>query len=424
MTLVLWNRQRRKDAGGNVTLEELVRRLDGSKNTLAGEQITPELALKAPTVYSIVNLVRRTVAQLPIDIIANTGDKREPQKEHPLVRVLNQRPNQWQTPFQFKASLATRTILYGNYFGQKQRTTAGKVINIVPLPPPAVRVEQLDSLYLAYHVTTLKGGTKTLSQDQVMHVRDFSSDDVTGEPLVVRLRESIGLEIAAERYGAEFFGNSAIPSGVIEHPGSFMDDESRTRFADSWRALFARKGKQRQGTAVLEGGIKYNAIAVNNKESQFLEVRKAQREIIAGAFGIPPHMIGSLDRATFNNIEHMSLEYVIFFLTSLLVNIEQQMERDLLPESEQGSLQIKFNVGGLLRGDQKSRAETLQIQRQNGVINANEWRRIEDMNPIEGPEGAVYLAPINLGKPGEKPKEAEPPAPAGREDPEEDAEAA
>ena len=132
---------------------------------------------------------------------------------------------------------------------------------------------------------------------------------------------------------------------------------------------------------------------MSNEESQFLETRKLQRQIIAGVYGIPPHRVGDLERATFSNIEHQSLEFVIYALTPLLVNIEQAILRDFIPRADQERLQPKFNVKALLRGDFKSRQEGLKIQREQGIINANEWRKEEDMPPIEGEEGDIYIMP-------------------------------
>lgn len=402
---------RREQKSDGMTLDQLLERLAAQMNTAAGEQLTPETALKSPTVFSIVNLVRRTMGQLPIDVIRRSGNRREPDPNHPVARLLNNRPNRWQTPYQFKALIGTRLMLQGNYYAQKLMA-GDKVVELNPLAVPSVTPEQLDNGAISYKVNLLSGQPVVLPQAKMLHIRDMSCDGIVGASPVEKVRESIALEIAAEKFGAAFFGSGAIPSGILSHPAYFKDEAARLEFKRSWRELFGAKGREKRGTAVLEGGLTFTSTQINNEQSQFLETRTKQREIIAGAWGIPPHMIGALERATFNNIEHLSLEYVIYFLTPLLTNIEQQFAADLLTEADRNLYQIKFNVAALLRGDQRTRAETLAIKRQNGIINANEWREIEDMNPIEGPEGDVYLAQTNMGVPGATPEPAAPAEPA------------
>lgn len=388
--------RQRKD--GTASLDDVLARLDGASSLVSGEVVNPKTAMAAPTVYSVVNLVRRTLGQLPIDVVKMAGKDRMPQPDHPVAKLFR-RPNGWQTAYQFKAAIGVNMMLWGNYYAHKQMDGMKQTRNLIPLQPGSVGVKQNEDYSLTYTVTT-NNGNRTIDQLRVMHIRDLSEDGLIGVSPVERCAEAIGMEMAAQNFAAKFFGGDAMPGGVIEHPAAFRDEEARTRFSDSWRKLFGRKGKERGGTAVLEGGLKYNVIQANNDDSQLLETRNAQREIIAGLFGIPPHMIGALNRATFNNIEHMSLEYVIYFLTPFLVNVEQQLAKDLLTEAEQDSHQIKFNVGGLLRGDRLSRTSSLAVQRQNGIINADEWRAFEDMNPIGGDEGQTYLTPVNMAPSG------------------------
>ena len=115
-------------------------------------------------------------------------------------------------------------------------------------------------------------------------------------------------------------------------------------------------------------------------------------------------MVNDLEKATFSNIEHQSVNFVVHSLNPWLVRIEQAIWRDLLtPEEQAEGYYTRFNVDGLLRGDSKSRAEALKIQRENGIINANEWRALENMNPIDG--GDVYLTPLNMRQNGVDPNE-------------------
>jgi HK97 family phage portal protein len=147
-------------------------------------------------------------------------------------------------------------------------------------------------------------------------------------------------------------------------------------------------------------------IGFENDKAQFLETRKYQRTVIAGAFGVPPYLVGDLERQTFNNAEQQGTNKVTEVLLPMARIFESAMERDLLTADDRaGGIIIRFNLDGLLRGDFLQRQQGLQIQRNGGVISANEWREAEGMNPItdakdggdnyyqQGPSGQTGTVP-------------------------------
>jgi HK97 family phage portal protein len=134
------------------------------------------------------------------------------------------------------------------------------------------------------------------------------------------------------------------------------------------------------------------------EDAQFIEQRKFSRSEIAMFFGVPPHMIGDLEKSTSwgTGVEQQSIGFLQYTLMPWLVSDSQAMQRDLLTAEEERELYFHHNVDGLLRGDFKSRQEGLAIQRRNGVINADEWREMEDMNPREDGGGAEYIIERNM----------------------------
>lgn len=144
---------------------------------------------------------------------------------------------------------------------------------------------------------------------------------------------------------------------------------------------------------MLEDGVEWQQIGIPPRDAQFLELRQYQREEITTLFGVPPHMIGATDKVTSwgSGIEQLSIGFVTYSLRSRLVAIEQRLSVDLFSEAERSTYYAEFLVDGLLRGDAQSRANALAVQRQNGVLNADEWREIENRNPLPNGEGKVYL---------------------------------
>ena len=109
--------------------------------------------------------------------------------------------------------------------------------------------------------------------------------------------------------------------------------------------------------------------------------------------------MADLDQATFSNIEHQSISFVVHTIRPWLVRLEQAMNKALLYPAERQRYFIEFNVDGLLRGDYESRMRGYATARQNGWMSANDIRRLENMNLIPKEEGGdLYLINGNMTK--------------------------
>ena len=206
-------------------------------------------------------------------------------------------------------------------------------------------------------------------------------------------KNSIGMAIACEEFGAKFFSNGATPGGVLEHPNTIKDPE---KVRESWTATFGGSGNSNK-IAVLEEGMKYHPISINPNEAQFLETRKFQLNEIARIFRVPPHMIGDLEKSSFSNIEQQSLEFVKYTLEPWVARWEQAIVRRLLTEEEKKTYFVKFNLEGLLRGDYKSRMDGYAVARQNGWMSANDIRQLENLDMIPEEDGGnAYLVNGNM----------------------------
>lgn len=388
------------------SLDQILRDLAESSGTAAGIRVTPLNALKCATVYAIVRGLSFALLQLPLQLFERTSDtERERVTDHPVSTLIS-KPNSWQTTAEYNALTLVRLLLYGNHYAFKAQGNTGPVRALRPIHPGNVEVVQSSRFEISYKVSG-DGKSKDFSQDQIHHVRNGISDNgVTGVAPPQEIAEAIGLAIAAERFGSYFFKNNAIPYTVITRPGTFKSDEDYKKFVDSWRSSHSGAGTRK--TAILEDGFDVKTLQVTQEDSQFLETRKFQRQEIAGAFGIPPHMIGDLERATFSNIEQQSLDFVIYSLTPWATLIEQAMGRDLLSDDDRArGLFLKFKMDALLRGDFKTRWEGFRIAREIGGLNANEIRALEQLPQRDDPDGDAYLWPANMKSTSDEPEVAD-----------------
>lgn len=368
--------------------------VDFSGNSNSGIRVDEMNALQTSAVYACVKILAETVASLPLHLYIKKKDAHEYATEHPLYSCLYETPNEEMTSFEFRETMMTSLLLYGNAYARIIKRK-GKVTELWYLKPDLMTVERdTATKRIKYtYADDITNETIVYRPEQIFHIKGLSTDGVKGLSPIAQAREAIGLSLATEEYGAKFFGNGARPGGVLEHPGILKDPE---KLRESWNKVY-QGAKNSHKVAVLEEGMKYHAIGIAPEDAQFLETRKYQLNEICRIFRVPPHLVGDLERATFSNIEHQSIEFVQHTIRPWLVRWEQEISRSLLDEGERLLYYVKFNVDGLLRGDYKSRMEGYAIGRQNGWLSVNDIRRLEDMSPIPKEKGGDdYLVNGNM----------------------------
>lgn len=220
--------------------------------------------------------------------------------------------------------------------------------------------------------------TYEFKPEQIFHIPGLSFNGIKGISPIDQAREAIGLAIATEEFGAKFFANGARPGGVLEHPGVVKNPD---KLRESWNQVY-QGTRNSHKVAVLEEGLKYHEIGIPPEQAQFLQTRKYQLNEICRIFRVPPHLVGDLERSTFSNIEHQSIDFVTHTIRPWLVRWEQAIYKSLLNEQERRLYYAKFNVDGLLRGDFATRMQGYATGIQNGWLSINNVRELEDMNPI------------------------------------------
>jgi HK97 family phage portal protein len=370
--------------------------------TLSGERVSPESSMKLAAIWACVRVRSEDVAKLPLIMYQRLGDGSKQRAEsHPLYTLVKEKPNERMTSFEFRQLMQTDLDLRGNALALKEFNGRGRVVGLWPVCWNRVEVLSTpDYKELFYRVHDRNGQViDTFPAAGVLHLRGLSLDGMVGLSPISYHRETIGLATAAQKYGSAFFGNSAQPRGALKVPAK-LDAAAADLVRESWERKY-RGTENAHKIAILDGGLDYAQIGMDNTDAQYIETRNLQNSEIWRIFRMPPHKVGDLSKATFGNIEQQSLEYVTDCLMSELVRWEQTLKRDLLLDSEQGSYFFEFNVDALLRGDFMSRMNGYAIARNWGIFSANDCRDKENMNRI--PEGDIYLQPLNMVEAGEPP---------------------
>ena len=363
--------------------------------TASGKAVNERTAMQTTAVYACVRILAEAVAGLPLHLYRHKEDGgKEKALVHPLYYLLHTEPNPEMTSFAFRETLMSHLLLWGNAYAQIIRDGAGRVLSLYPLLPSKMTVDRTPAGQLFYEYRADTGSVILRPQD-VLHIPGLGFDGLIGYSPIAMAKNAIGMAIATEEYGAKFFSNGANPGGVLEHPGVVKDPK---RVRESWNAVYQGSGNAHR-IAVLEEGMKFNAIGIPPEQAQFLQTRKFQINEIARIFRVPPHMVGDLEKSSFSNIEQQSLEFVKYTLDPWVVRWEQAIQKALLLPSEKRAYFSKFNVDGLLRGDYQSRMTGYATGRQNGWLSTNDIRELEDMNRIPAELGGdLYLINGNMTK--------------------------
>ncbi|SHH59206.1 phage portal protein [Clostridium grantii] len=370
-------------------------------STTSGKTVNEITAMQTTAVYACVRILAETIASLPLHTYKYTETGKEKAKEHPLYHLLADEPNPEMTSFVFRETLMGHLLLWGNAYAQIIRDGRGKVVALYPLLPNKMKVDRASNgeIYYIYsrysdENPNIEGyGEVYLQKHEVLHIPGLGFDGLMGYSPIAMAKNAVGMAIATEEYGAKFFSNGANPGGVLEHPG-VVKDPARVR--ESWNSVYQGSTNAHR-VAVLEEGMKFQSIGIPPEQAQFLETRKFQTEEICRIFRVPPHLVASLDRATFSNIEHQSISFIDNTIMPWVSRLEQSMQKSLLTESEKKIYFVKFNLNGRLRGDAVSRANFYQIMRQNGIMSANDIRELEEMNLIPDElGGSKYLVNGNF----------------------------
>ncbi len=373
----------------------------------AGFAVTPETAMRVSTVYACVRLIAGAIATLPLPVY-QLGEKnvREAVTDHPLKLLLNEQPTPRFSAALFWEFLVSSILLRGDGFAIIVRDRAGNITELIPIRSEYVIVERRGNR-LAYFIED-DGKRLGFDQSDVLHFAGFGFNGWRSMS-VIRFAafQAIGSALAMEAYAGKFFVNGAGSKIVLSTPNE-LDQDQLQELRDLWGKVYA--GPDNSGKPlILHGGLTATPLSMTMQDAQLLESRKYQAEDIARAFGVPPFMVGIMEKTTSfgSGVEHMSMSFLIYVLMPYLTRISQEINRKCFLINKYF---VEFNTNGLLQADAKGRSqflrEALGGARGPGWMTVNEVRKVENLPPIDG--GDQLFVPANVNTAAEEAADTDP----------------
>ncbi len=360
-----------------------------SENTSStGIAVNEESAMQLSAVFAAVRVISETMASLPWGVKQTTDGIIVEADAHPVNQLIHA-PNQLMTDFTFRETCQAHLCLHGNAFIAIKRDAAGNPIRLIPIQPQRVAVKIYEDQKF-YQIDD----KETFDDSEMIHLVGLGFDGIKGKSVLEAARQSIGLGLAADRFGGSFFGNGANVSAVLTHPAR-LSDEAYKRLLRSWTQRNTGMDNAHK-TAILEEGMKIEKMSISPQDSQFIATRQFGVVDIARFFRVPLAYLGSIENSsTRANIEEQGIQFQRNTILPWVKRWEAEFNRKLFTGSDYF---IRFNMDGLLRGDIRSRYEAYTKGRQWGWISANDVRKLENLPPIDG--GDAYLQPLNMTEVG------------------------
>ena len=375
----------------------------GTQPTSSGVKVDPGSAPSFSAVYRSVQIISSTLASLPLLVIKKTGKGREIATNHPAYQILRN-PSDIYTTYLWRENMMQFCLLWGNGYSEIIRDQYFQPDFLDIHEPrnvrPFIAIRQDQTKGIFYEVTEIDPKTgrqrkRVIESFNMIHIPCLSFDGVSGKSIVEVARENIGLGLAAEKFGGNFYKNNAAYSGIYTHPGE-LNEEAYQRLKKSLeqKAEYGEKAKP----LLLEAGTEFKQLTMPLQDAQFLDSRKFQVNEIARMFGVPPHKIGDLSASTNNNIEQQALEFITDTMWSWCEKWEAELDRKLFTEKEKAkeTYCTHFDFDRLMRGDSQQRSNYFRTMFAIGAMNQDEIREVEGRNPLPDDAGQKYYVPLNM----------------------------
>lgn len=363
--------------------------LAGGYDSYTQKIVTPETLLYASAMWSGIRLISETIATLPLNLYKRTENGRIKDRDNPLFYRFSSKPNKYETDVEWKEQIAMSLVIFGTGYSTKQMFGNRGIFQYIHNDNIQIHTQESEP----YYTKSTNTGETRLEFDEVIRIKGFGGlGSLEGSQVHKYSKHAIGLALAADEFGARFFGQGGRPSGIL-HTDRILTKEQREDLRKAYEPLLNPSMEKQGRLAVVEAGMKYAQIGTSNNDSQFLETRKYQTAEAARYLRIPLWMMMEPDGSKFNNNEQGNQHFLQYTLRPYLVRIEKALNTQVLSRKQQDTHYFEFDTAPLLRPDTLTRFQVYTQARTGAILTPNEIRAMENKSPVPG--GDQIDMPLN-----------------------------
>lgn len=383
--------------------------LGGGMAASSGVTVNRDTVLGHPSIFRGVSLISDAVTRPPVFVYKKTGDNREPHMDSPAWVLLRHRANEYVRSHVFLKTMVGHALMNRGGYARiiRDSNAAPRRLDILD---PELTYPIVENGVLLYQ-TRIDDRDVVLNHDAVFHVRGLGWDGYDGWSVLDKLKEAIGMGLAAQKFTAVYFKNNAQPRVVIKIPGVLDSETAIERLRNSWGNVHAGIENAHK-PAILEGGADIEKFQMSNEDAQLVDLRKLDNRTIATVLGLPSHMLNDDSKTSFASLEQENQRFLDQTIDPWLREIETEANDKLLPvaETRRGRQFVEFTRSAFVRADIEGRFAAYNIGIQSGFMSRAQVRRLENWN-VDDEELETYLQPLNMVEAGEQPPESQPPMP-------------
>lgn len=345
-----------------------------------GKNVSFDTAMTVSSFWASVRLLAEAVAAMPLQCfdIASDGSKTK-NSDYRLFRILNYKPNSYQTRTEFFEYLVMCIATWGNFYGVRKEV-GGVLHAVIPLSPAQMRVEIVEGK-LAYIYTEADGSVRAYAATSIWHIKLFGNG-VVGMSALAYMARSLGIAIEADQRVAALAESGGKATGVLTVDKALTETQ-RTRLKENFKGM---ESGSESGLFVLEAGFEYQQISISPADMQLIENRRFQIEDVARFIGVPSVLINDTSATTVwgSGIGQITQGFYKLNLRPYLERIESSAKRWMMPPEDWETVELRFNFDALLRADKQERIESNSVAINSMQMTPNEARAEEGKPPVEG----------------------------------------
>jgi HK97 family phage portal protein len=343
--------------------------------------------------HACVARISTAVAEAEPHLYRGKGKAREEVTSHPLLDVLNH-----MTPFHTRQEAfeleQTYMELTGEFAMLIFRDQGGSVRELWPVSPQLLSVVPHPTEYLTGWVYTTSSGEKVpMDKRDVLFIRTPNpASQYRGQGAVQAIITDLESEKAAAQWNRNYFVNGASPGEVLEIPGT-LSQEQYERLSQQWKQSHQGVANAHK-VAILQGGAKMVTPRVSIRDMDYAKLRQANRDIILGAFGMSPHMLGQEESSNRASAESSEYVFARWLISPRLKRLAGKITEFLLPQFPR-SEGLTFEFADPTPEDSAMRLQRAQQGFTGGFLTRNEARSLVHQDSI-GKVGDVFFMPITV----------------------------